>query len=177
MMMIGDDGGKLSPKMVALPTDRMRRFVLALLAQGRRNYTKAYRAAGYTGTAGALRVGASRLAHDQRIQAALHEEGARRFTALLPMALHVVEAILADEKAKPADRLKVAFGVMDRAGLHTRTETNVPVTLENDAEMLARIKMLAERCGIPLESLLGGRLARQIEGECVDATPAALPTP
>ncbi len=172
-MAFDDDGGKLSPKMVALPTDRMRRFVLALLAQGRRNYTKAYRAAGYTGTAGALRVGASRLAHDERIQAALHEEGARRFTPLLPLALHVVEDILTNPKAKAADIIKVAFGIWDRVGLRAPTEPEVPVPLENDTETLARIKLLAERCGIPLSVLLGDRLARTVEGECVDVTPVA----
>ena len=171
--MVGDDGGKLGPKMRALPTDRMRAFVLALLAQGARDFTAAYRAAGYTGTAGALRVGASRLAHDPRIQAALQEEAARRATGLLPLALHVAEGILEDETAKAADRLKVAFGIMDRAGLRAPSEDQHTGRLAGDTQTLARIKLLAERNGIPLENLLGGRLARQIEGECVDVTPEA----
>ncbi len=175
--MLRGDGGKLGPKMAALPTDRMRAFVLALLVQGTRDYTKAYRAAGYTGTAGALCVGASRLAHDKRIQAALHEEGACRFTALLPMALHVVEDILEDETAKAADRIKVAFWIWDRSGLRAPTEPEVPVPLANDTEKLARLKLLAERNGIPLKALLGERLARQVEGEGVDVTPAAVATP
>src|SRR6266851_7826217 len=128
--MLGDDGGKLGPKMLALPSDRMRRFVLALLAQGTRNQTRAYEVTGYTGTPESLRVGASRLAHDTRIHAALHEEGARWFTPLLPLALHVVEAILSDPETKAADRIKVAFWIWDRAGLRAPTEPEVvPVGL------------------------------------------------
>jgi hypothetical protein len=172
--MIGDDSGKLGPKMLALPSDRMRAFVLALLAQGTRNYTAAYKAAGYSGTMEALRVGASRLAHDERVLAALHEEASKRLHSLVPAALRVVEEIMENPDAK--DRAKVALGVLDRAGLHTVTEQRHTHSLADDTEMLARIRLLAERNGIPLANLLGGRLAKTIEGECVDMTPAAVPT-
>jgi hypothetical protein len=177
MTMLRDDGVKHGRKMLALPSNRMRRFVLALLVQGSRNQTRAYEAAGYTGTPESLRVGASRLAHDQRIQAALQEEAARRATGLLPLAMHVVEGILEDETAKAADRLKVAFGIMDRAGLRTPREDQPTVGLAGDAETLTRIKRLAERCGIPLRQLLGDRLARTVEGDGEDVTRAAVATP
>ena len=50
-------------------------------------------------------------------------------------------------------------------------EQRVVHELADDTEMLAEIRMLAMRNGVPLESLLGGRLTKQIEGEYKDVTP------
>jgi hypothetical protein len=63
---------------------------------------------------------------------------------------------------------------MDRAGLHTVTEQRHTHELANDTETLARIKLVAERNGIPLKALLGERLAKTIEGEFVDVTPCTM---
>jgi hypothetical protein len=154
--------GSYGPKMMALPNDRWRRFVLELMGQAKRDYSAAYIAAGYSSnSAGAVRVEAHRMAHDQRIQEAIQEEGARRMKALLPAALHVVEQMLEDPQNK--DAAKAAFGVMDRAGLAAATEHKITLGLANDTEMLARIKLLAERNGIPLATLLGERIAKTIE--------------
>src|SRR5579859_301554 len=150
------------PKMMALPNDRWRKFVLALMDQATRNYAAAYVAAGYSSNSkNAVHVEASKMSHDHRIQEAIQEEGARRMKALLPMALNVVEQIMTDPNNK--DAAKAAFGVMDRAGLAAATEHKITVGLANDTEMLARIKMLAERNGIPLSTLLGERVAKVIE--------------
>ncbi len=158
-----NDKSDLGPKMRALPSDRMRAFVTALMGQSKRNYSAAYAAAGYsTNSRNAVTVESHKLAHDTRIQEAIQEEGARRMKALLPMALSVVEDIL-EPGAGHRDAAKVALGIMDRAGLAVTTEHKITVGLANDTEMLGRIKILAERNGIPLEALLGQRIAKTIE--------------
>jgi len=162
--------GEYGPKMRALPTPRMQRFVLALLEQGKRNQTAAYIAAGYAGKSrNALHANACLLAHDTRIQEALQEEAGRRTKDLLPLALHTIEAIVADPQHK--DAAKVALSIMDRAGLHSMTEQKVTVGLANDTEMMARIRLLAERNGIPLVQLLGDRMAKAVEAPMIDVTP------
>jgi len=162
--------GEYGPKMRALPTPRMQRFVLALLEQGKRNQTAAYIAAGYAGKSrNALQANACLLVHDTRIQEALQEEAGRRTKDLLPLALHTIEAIVADPQHK--DAAKVALSIMDRAGLHSMTEQKVTVGLANDTEMLQRIRFLAERNGIPLAQLIGARHAKLIEGTAVGLTP------
>jgi len=93
------------------------------------------------------------------------------FYRRLPLALRVVGDIMENPKAKDADRSKVAMAVLDRAGLRATAETRVTMGLENDTETLARIKLLAERNGIPLAQLLGARHAKMIEGAAIDVTP------
>ncbi len=159
------DGGEYGPKMRALTTPRMKRFVIALLNQsGKPDQTAAYVEAGYMGsTRNALQINASILAHDQRIQEAIQEEAGRRLKLLLPAALAAIEEIVVDPQHK--DRAKIADGIVSRAGLDAPVEHRHG--LAGDTAMLARIKMLAERNGIPLQSLLGERITRTIEHEPV----------
>src|SRR5439155_15279375 len=69
------------------------------------------------------------------------------------------------------DAAKVALGIMDWAGLAAVTEQRVAVGLVSDMEVLARIKLLAERNGVPLAQLLGDRHAKLIDAAAVDVTP------
>jgi phage terminase small subunit len=145
---------------------------LALMLTGNRGQTAAYRAAGYsTKSEGAARVEAHKMAHDQRVLEALHEEAVKSLKNYVPLGLRVVGDIIESEDSKDADRLTGIKMIFDRAGLHGVAETRVVHELADDTEMLAEIKMLAQRNGVPLESLLGGRLTKQIEGEYKDVTP------
>src|SRR5262245_16825879 len=77
------DGAEWGPAMRALPSDRHRAFVLALyqIRPGYGAHVKAAKMAGFgTGTSSAKSwsVIASRLAHDEKILEALHEEDQRR---------------------------------------------------------------------------------------------------
>jgi phage terminase small subunit len=166
--------GEYGPKMRALPNNRWRLFVLNLINQGSRNQAAAYKEAGFSpGTENAARVEAHRMAHDQRILDALHEEAQKALKSLVPLAIRVVGDIVDNGDAKDADRLTGIKTIFDRAGLHGIAETRVVHELADDTEMLAEIRMLAQRNGVPLESLLGGRLTKQIEGEFVDVTPGS----
>lgn len=147
--------------------------MLTLMEQSKRNQFAAYKAAGYKveGNEGGARENAYKMAHDPRVLEALHEEALKTLKTLVPMSLQAIERIIGSDDAKNSDVLTGAKMVFDRAGLHGVAETRVVHELADDTEMLAEIRMLAARNGVPLASLLGGRLSKQIEGEFVDVTP------
>lgn len=148
------------PKMAALPNDRWRRFVIALLdgttsdGHGSKGHTAALKRAGWRGTPESLRVTAYRLSHDVRVQEAIQEEARKRLSFGLPMALNAIEEIVADPQHK--DRLAAAKAVMDRAGLNEVAESHHTVEfIANDPAVLERVRQLAARTGVPVEKLIG----------------------
>lgn len=145
---------KLGPCMEALPTDRMRAFVYAMLDSGCSNHFLAAKSAGYIGNENTLRVTAHRLAHDERVQAALQEEARRR---LMTGSILAVNALL-DIVSNPAhkSRLQAANSILDRTGLHGLIEQKV--THEHtidDKKAIARIRELALTLGVDPVKLLG----------------------
>ena len=155
--------GDFGPKMAALP-ERMQLFVLALLQQGDRNFAAPAKAAGYSGKSRYyLRVAGCRLAHDERVQAAIQEEARRQLHSLLPMANETVASLMESPEVDPAVKLRAAISIQDRAGLHAVTEQKVTHDyLGDDPQALREIKLLAERLEVPfLEKLISRRLAAQ----------------
>jgi hypothetical protein len=159
--------------MRALGTDAQREFVGQILNQPKRNAAAAYRTAYPKCAPENSYHEAYRLLHSAPVQAALHEEASARLHSLMPGSLRVAEEIMENPDAKDADRAKIVLAIWASSGLHQVTEHKVTVGLAGDTEALAQIKLLAERNGIPLESLLGGRLMKQIEHEpaMMDVTP------
>ena len=166
-----EDFGKLGPKMAALPNDRWRTACLAYL-EGRRNpkggnhnkgYVDALIAAGYEGTPGSLYVAASRMFHDDRMLAAIQEQARGMMVNLLPMAMEAIADVVSDPQHK--DRLAAAKTIADRTGLHAVTETRTVAEVEITPEKLQRARMLAQRMGVPLDTLIGTRLAAKVEAE------------
>jgi hypothetical protein len=160
------DTGRMGPAMLALGSDRMRKFVLALLSQGTRNAVAAYKAAGYQGTGDTANSQSYRLMHDERIIAAIHEEAKNHVrTGQLVDAIQAVDEIIADPRHR--DRARVALGVYDRAGLHALSEQKVTVErLGADPERVERIRLLLEKLGLDMEGvkrLMGNRLAPTVE--------------
>lgn len=152
--------GKYGPKMNALPPMR-REFVRALMNQGSRNASMAYRAAGYSQASDlSVRVNASILMHDDAVQEAIQEEARRRITAMLPLAIETVATIMENPQELGSTRLKAASAVMDRGGVHAVSERITrEEPLERDPDQVKRIMGLAQVLGIPIEQLLGARLA------------------
>lgn len=168
------DRGRLGPAMKALPTDRMRAFVMAILDLGMVDHTRAAMMAGYASeNREALRVQAHRLAHDERVQAAIQEEAKRRMTAGAAIAASKLVDFLNDPDKKVA--LRAIEMLMNRVGLHATTEHKVAVehTL-NEAETIARIQNLAGLLGVDAQQLLGAAgvalpAPAKPQGEVVDA--------
>lgn len=151
-------------------TDRQRAFVLAVLESGKHNFTEAAAAAGYSSKSyNSLRVCASNLAHDSRIQSAMQEEARRRIHSSSIMAVSTLIEIANDDTAKAGDRLKAAGMLMDRCGLHATTEHKMTVenVSRNDREELEKIKATLVARGIdPMPLLKGFNLV--IDAEAVE---------
>lgn len=162
---------ELGPAMRALPSDLWRRFVLVCnqpTATGKVNYAQAAQDAGFeTENRGSLAVIGHRLAHDERVQAALLEEAKRTMGAALPVAMATVVSILLNPIAKNAEKLKAAQILFDRGGVPVRTEHEVKVVhTETRSQMIDRIIRLASDMGLDPAKLLG-----QV-GETMPALPA-----
>lgn len=183
--MTNNDAGQISKEMRAL-TGLQRRFVGAWLTIGARNhkgepnYTECARAAGYSeGSEGGLRVQGYRLAHDEKIQAAIIEETRRRIRSYGALSAEIIIEIAQDQTAKQSDRLKAATLLMDRAGLHAVSESRQTIEhISSDPDRVQRVATLARALGIDAQALLGNRaaplaIAAPIEAEYEDVTPVA----
>jgi hypothetical protein len=139
----GTDWG---PYMKALPSDRHRAFVLALyeVPLGYGAQVKAAKRAGFgssTSSAKSWSVIASRLAHDEKIQAAIREEDEKRIRASAPRALRALGRLIENPGHKDHGR---AIGmVMDRVHpAEQRHVLDVNVRVDHDAEAVAQLRML-----------------------------------
>lgn len=148
--------------------ERQKAFVTAMLDFGGRNNTRAARAAGYDGADEVVRVTAHRLAHDPKIQEAIKEEGEKRLNAGTIMAVNILLEICDDATTEKKDRLKAAEMILNRVGLHAKSEHKVAVTHKDETskEMIAEIKLLSERLGIDPQKLLGNQAI--VEAEFVE---------
>lgn len=148
---------KLGPAMKNL-NERQRAFVVAMIEMGGINYTRAALAAGYgNGNDESAAVQGNRLAHDENVLAAIHEEAQRRMRSGAVMAVQTLLEIANDHGAENKDRLKAVDMILNRSGLHAVTEHNVKVERHDitDEGMVKRIKLLAEKQGLDPSRLLG----------------------
>lgn len=166
------DDAKLGPAMRVL-NPRQRAFVVALLDLGcQTNHTRAAMIAGYEGNGNSLKVTAHRLAHDDRVQAAIIEEARKRLTTGTIAAVSYLVDVITSKAALDKDRLKAAQMLLDRGGIHAITEHNVKVEhTDNRSEKLAKLVVLAKAQGVDPRALLGG-LSDVIEAdyEVIDET-------
>jgi len=131
------DWGQLSPEMRALPNDAWRTFCLWLVqnpagrggtSYGR--YADAARAAGFGQNSNAANLGklAWKMAHDDRMIAALAVETRRVLRAAYPEAVNAALRIIRDPEHKDHARLVSQF--VDRAD---------PVTVKQDIQVTHRV--------------------------------------
>ncbi|HEX3920064.1 MAG TPA: hypothetical protein VHW60_22225 [Caulobacteraceae bacterium] len=149
-----DADAKLGPAMNAL-APRMRQFVLAKLQTGCSNAAAA-QLAGYAGNADVLKAQGWKLAHDDRVQAAMLEEARKYIRDSSVMAIDIIIEIARNPEVDPKDRLKAAVELLNRGGLNAVSEHKVTVerTLDDEA-LVERVKMFAGRLGIDATKLLG----------------------
>jgi phage terminase small subunit len=145
------------PAMKVLPTDRHRAFVRALytVRPGHGANVKAAKRAGFgsaTSTPQSMATIASRLAHDERVLAAIREEDEKYIRSSAPRAIRALSSLIENPKAK--DHARGIAMVLDR--VHP-LETIQKVTVEHQAsssmrataEVFERIMLLASRAGVP----------------------------
>ena len=146
------------PAMKALPTDRHRAFVRALyqVRPGHGSGVKAAKLSGWgqpLSSAASMATIASRLMHDERILAAIHEEDQKRIRASAPRAINALTRLVEDPKHK--DHARGIAMVLDR--VHP-AETQHTVKVQHDAtpdfketaQVMARIAELAAKYSVNL---------------------------
>lgn len=160
-----------------LLTEKRRAFVRGYVRRGMKNASAAYVEAGYTAAnANVAGVEGHKLLHNHLVQSAIQEECVREFAALAPVAVRVVGELVDNPQVDAAVRQKVAFGILDRTGLHKVTEQKVTVEhIGDDPAKVARARMLMARLGISeeqAEKVFGTKLAgKVIEAEYVEVPP------
>lgn len=145
-------GDRYGPAMLALPSDRWRKFVLAVLDQGSKpNYARAARVAGFSDASEAAKVTAHRLIHDARTISALHEEANKRFRLLGFLGIKGL-AKIAEDRTHP-DHFKANKELADRFGFAAviQHEVKHEEKRATPAQKLAEIKELCEFLGIPFD--------------------------
>jgi hypothetical protein len=146
-----------------------------MLETGGANQGVAAQLAGYEGDMSTLRVTGSRLAHDEDVLNAMHEEAGRRLKSGQIQAVATLLMIM-QSSPKDSDRLKAVEMLMNRTGMHPLTEhkvVNVNAS-KTDAELVKRLRNLAKEAGIDEAGLL--RQVGYIEVEYAEVPPA-LPPP
>jgi hypothetical protein len=146
------------PAMKALPTDRHRAFVRALyqVKPGHGSGVKAAKLSGWgqpLSSAASMATIASRLMHDERILAAIHEEDQKRIRASAPRAISALSALIENPNHK--DHARGIAMVLDR--VHP-AETQHTVKVQHDAtpdfkesaQVMARIAELAAKYSVNL---------------------------
>lgn len=137
---------------------RQRAFVLALIELGGRPQEQAAAMAGYTGTPESIRVSASRLAADPRVQAALVQEAQAFAKSSSFHAVATVVQIMGDETASKSVRLQAAARIMALAGMEPGQQINVNHNhgvASGTAEEIARVISLSREIGLDPVKLLG----------------------
>lgn len=131
------DDLEYGPAMLALK-ESQRAFVNALLQQSEQNYTRAYMSAYPDASYDTANVNGIRLAHNSKILDALHEEAGNRLRSAALLGASVIRQIANDPTHK--DQLKAATTLLNRIGLHERTEHKVTVERPtDDVEIIQRI--------------------------------------
>jgi hypothetical protein len=144
--MIDTDETGLGPAMASL-NPMQRAFVAAKVHTGADN-SKAARAAGYS-IEHAKRSG-YRLAHDDRVQAAILEEGRKLMRSEGARSIQTLVAIRDDKGADAKDRIKCAVELLNRSGFHAVSEHHLNVEHRlSETEQDRRILALAAELGLP----------------------------
>jgi hypothetical protein len=105
-----------------------------------------------------------RLAHDERVIAAINEEVSKRFRSAGALIGLAVMTRIAETKGHK-DQLRAAEMLANRAGFGVQQQVNVRhehTDLTGEA-LMARIRELAKKHGLDPEKLLAGNAAPMIE--------------
>lgn len=162
-----EDWGQLGPAMRALPNDQWRAFCLELVTGpgGHGKYTAAARAAGFGKDSDASTLGkfAWKLAHDERMIAAIAEESRRWLRGAHPEAVNALQNMIRDPAHK--DHGRAVLALLDRTD-PVVSKQNIEVThriVDPDQEALEELQALRQ-IGATREKLIelfgGNGLAR-----------------
>jgi len=139
--------GRYGPSMMAL-TYQEQEFVEFLLESGGRKPNAAGVQAGYSSNYG------WKLARQDHVQKALKEESVKRLGSYTLLATSTVAEIMMDDTVTPRVRLTAAEMIMNRTGLHAKSEHVVKVENVPVSEMLATVRAKAAALGLDGDAML-----------------------
>ncbi|WFU37748.1 hypothetical protein QA640_25135 [Bradyrhizobium sp. CB82] len=144
------------PAMKALPSDRHRAFVRALyqVKPGHGANVKAAKLAGFgtpESTPQSMATIASRLAHDERVLAAIYEEDQKHIRASAPRAIRALSSLI--ENPNSRDHARGIAMVLDRVHpsetVHNvKVEHEASASMRVTAEVIEKIMALAARANV-----------------------------
>lgn len=156
------------PAMKALSSDRHRAFVRALyqVKPGHGANVKAAKLAGWgqpLSSAQSMATIASRLAHDERVLAAIREEDEKRIRSSAPRAISALSALVENPKHK--DHARGIAMVLDRVHPvetthHVKVEHDATPSFKDTTAIMERIALLAARYNAT---------PRLVEGKIIEA--------
>ena len=157
------------PKMLAL-TPLQRRLVEVYLDHPTWTVTAIAEEAGYAKSCAAVRGSVNM--RDNRVIAAINEEGDRRFKTGGPLAITALLTMVMNPQHK--DHFRACVAVADRTGYHALSEHKVTVDdkrPQSKAELIAAVKNVAAELGMSpkeIEKLTGEKI---IDGEFTTIDP------
>jgi len=102
----------------------------------------------------------------------MHDRLRAQLLAVAPMAIKVLESLMADEAVPAAVRRLAASDLLDRVGLVSQASMALSKPLESLSEMPARdLRQLVER--LETELFARAKPVRDLEFQPPDSTPAA----
>jgi hypothetical protein len=162
---------KDGPAMKALPSDRHRMFVRMLyqVKPGHGANVKAAKLAGFgteTSTPQSMATIASRLAHDDRVLAAIREEDQKHIRASAPRAIRALGALIEDPSSR--DHARGIAMVLDRVHpaetVHNvKVEHDATPAFKDSAQVLARISELAAKFSVRMPPVIEGDVVEKSE--------------
>ncbi len=162
-----------------LLTKKQQRFVIAMLEMPNADQTGAARVAGYSDPGNSsIRAVGHAVAHNPRVQAAIQEEARKRMNSAAILAVSNLIGLAADPTNK-AIQLKASIALMNRVGLHEKTESHNIVEHRDGTDQMAieKIMSLAGMLGVDAKTLLGKAGYKVPDREVIDVTPEdGLPT-
>ncbi|MCA1474768.1 hypothetical protein [Bradyrhizobium sp. NBAIM08] len=175
------DWGQLGPAMRALPNDQWRAFCHELITgkPGHGRYARAARAAGFGKDSTTTNVAkiAWKIAHDDRMIAAIAEESRKYLRGSHPEAVAALLAMIRDSKHR--DHGRAVLSLLDRVDPVVSKQT-VDIThriVDPDAEALEELRALRQ-LGVSREKMIetfgGNGLARLERLEAADAARRAM---
>jgi phage terminase small subunit len=164
------DEPELGPAMRAL-APKQRQFVLAMLADPNGTQSGWAQAAGYSTKGDSHAVVGCRMMRDPRIIAAAQEIAKQHLGGNGPV-LAVKNLLRIASNEKHPQNLKATEMILNRTGMHEKSEHRVVVEHRNDAEMEELCRRMALEMNIPVEKLIGANqvapLLKLIEAEAVE---------
>ena len=147
----------LGPAMLAC-TAAQRRFAMAAVMYPLAKDWQIAKAAGYSHRShGALRVAAHRLFHDDKVLAAIRECADKEIRSTAMLGIATIKKIARRDDHR--DQFKAAAMLAGLNGFAVAQNININQTVKDESgqAILRQIKMLADKLGVPIATLLGAQ--------------------